>query len=1329
MASLEDKVYRLRDIPADRDRLGVAELIKPFIPDGKLEDITIASLAPTCGFPGRSPTKTATVTVRKTPEIMNNSSTTGEWKLCTPALTNPLILDATFYGLTPLNEVEEHQHKYDCIVISGLASHPMGSWQPRGDDKSYMWIRDTLPQLVPGVRFILYGYDTKLMGSKSFQNVKDLAVGLINQLKAGGWTAVNSKELIFLAHSLGGVVLKQCLYMLADSDAAFQSILDKTKGGIFFGVPSEGMNIQDIEDMLKDQPNRDGLVAEISSNSSFLSSLEERISGITGFRKMRFFWAYETQMTSTLESVNGTYRRSGPGTIMVSPQSATGNRCNSDPISTIPINEDHSKMVKFSVGNHMIDAVADKLREILGNDQHGLDQDLERLAASNFQARASTSQGLGDIDSSDTRDPSEDPDFWYIKSIIKSLRAPERDKRLSQIDKRAGHSFEWAFEDPSVGLTEWLQKGDGLYWISGRPASGKSTFMKFLYNDKRTKQMLRHWYSKGKQHVEANFFFHYRGNLIQKSFEGLLRSILSQILEQAPASFSIIQPLFQHRYRQLINEQSLGSLYQDLEETIVTHDERLSSEMKRKLHAISACEMPEKLFHTIFVEPLRTSNGASIDWQKIEKIIFPCREQLLEILRQAKLLEAKPPVYLPKWNKKTSHRFFSLLFQWLEKIDLKSNLLRLKGLSSYLSNNDSATLTPTEEKIIQDVQDIMHRYHEREKIRQFVQNEPWASPKLQQALFEIIHQRSINLEVCLFIDALDEHDGSPEFIVEFLKDITRKKKKSRTRLKILFSSRPWDIFMTAFGDRPGFRIHDHTENDIRELCIHIIQTECPHSQELLELIEEIVKRSNGVFLWAKLVLQDLTKIAVGAPGSDTGNLSSKLQDTLRSLPSDLIEYYRTIVERIPMSFRREVFCLLEVLAKRVQAIYLHDVPLILNCLRFSDFSARDYIRQKSANPNIRTLESLLRTHAGGFIEIYGPKNGLFKSVYTKLQLMHQTTIDFIQLPEFKSIILESGEQAMNDNGFTFLAKFNLLRWSSLDNDLANVKNRFYRYANNAERTTGKSLYSFFLRNHSNARANFHPSLTCYSSTRVYDFSSDIIEMAFRANLRLFIRDYLQANPSILSQTTACCAGNVFDSFKNNAYSQEEAIQTIDFLASKSFQFRRHADCLADALLDLRINRQNYDSYNSVLQSITRNFTGTEPVVNPPRILDRIIDSSAIKGLEMHAIAKETLSKKPSLLHISSLNITKDLLARKANPNMQDVNGNTPLDGYTSKRYAIMFCPHEYHYQLMVVLAQNGGRLNSSTRKQWEAIMTEFESKGFDISIFEQLKFPKWIPKE
>lgn len=164
-----------------------------------------------------------------------------------------------------------------------------------------MWIRDTLPELVPGVRFILYGYDTKLVGSKSFQTIPDLAVNLINELKTGGWSSPSAKDLTFMAHSLGGVVLKQCLSMLADSGVSYESILQRTKGAILFGVPSEGMDIGDIHSMLGDQPNKSALVNQISDKSDFLSSLEERISGISHVRGMRLFWAYETQTTPTVE--------------------------------------------------------------------------------------------------------------------------------------------------------------------------------------------------------------------------------------------------------------------------------------------------------------------------------------------------------------------------------------------------------------------------------------------------------------------------------------------------------------------------------------------------------------------------------------------------------------------------------------------------------------------------------------------------------------------------------------------------------------------------------------------------------------------------------------------------------------------------------------------------------------------------------------------------------------------------------------------------------------------------------------------------------------------
>ncbi|KAL6789794.1 hypothetical protein J3E68DRAFT_439026 [Trichoderma sp. SZMC 28012] len=795
MASPETKVYRLRGIPAHLDRLGVAQLVQPFLSDGKLEDVRVASLALSCDFWVTNPTKTATLNLKKLPEVVRAAPAAGEWHLPVRALPeHSLILDDTFYGLTPLNEVSQHQ--YDCVVISGLASHPMGSWQPRGDDKSFMWIRDKLPELVPGVRFILYGYDTKLVGSKSFQTVADLANNLINTLKAGGWSSPSSKELAFLAHSLGGVVLKQCFCMLADSDVSSECMLQKTKGAIFFGVPSEGMDIEDIHSMLRDQPNKDALVTEISNKSSFLPSLEEHISGIFQLRGMKLFWAYETQETPTVKLADGAYGRSGAGTILVSRKSATGNRCTSDPASTIQIDQSHSNMVKLSPGSHIFGLISNTLRDILDNNQDAYNQYSERLTLRSLPKMLSNIIPLTNHSSRDIPD---------LDSIIRSLRVDERDERLQQIDKNAGCSFEWAFEDPSIGLTNWLQKGDGLYWVSGRPASGKSTFMKFLYHDKRTSQLLHGWYSKA-VHVEANFFFHYRGSLIQKSFEGLLRSILSQILEQAPGTFSLIRPILQH-----------------------------------------------------------PSPGVS------------------------------------------------------------------------------TMRAPVKQKNTKTIENVMDRYHDREGIQHFSGNEFWTLQILKKALHRIIDQKSMDLDLCIFIDALDEHDGPPEFIAEFLKDITMPR-NSRTRIKILFSSRPWDAFKDAFPDCPGFQIHQHTDNDIRELCTHIINSECPGSQELFQLVEEIVKRAKGVFLWVKLVLQDLSKIAAAAqPGSSTGALSSELRIALQNLPDDLVEYYSTIVERTPQSFRREAFCLLEVVAKGEDIYYLKDVPGILRCLNFSHFSELDQI--------------------------------------------------------------------------------------------------------------------------------------------------------------------------------------------------------------------------------------------------------------------------------------------------------------------------------------------------------------------------------------------------
>ena len=163
-----------------------------------------------------------------------------------------------------------------------------------------MWIRDALPQYLSSVRFLLYGYNTTLVKSSSFQGVHDLAVSLINQLNIDEWSSPTSNSLVFLAHSLGGVVLKQTLLIMANSTGPDHFILPRIRGAVFFGVPSRGMAIPDILAMLEDQPNT-ALVDEISDRSQYLANLERQFRGISYIQRMKLFWAYETKTSPTVE--------------------------------------------------------------------------------------------------------------------------------------------------------------------------------------------------------------------------------------------------------------------------------------------------------------------------------------------------------------------------------------------------------------------------------------------------------------------------------------------------------------------------------------------------------------------------------------------------------------------------------------------------------------------------------------------------------------------------------------------------------------------------------------------------------------------------------------------------------------------------------------------------------------------------------------------------------------------------------------------------------------------------------------------------------------------
>ena len=186
---------------------------------------------------------------------------------------------------------------YSCIAISGLASHPFGSW--RGP-RNFMWLRDGLPKDIPGVRCIIFGYETRLSQTQSFKNVDDIATSLAFQLRSIGRNAPSAKPIVFIAHSLGGIVLKRALVDMARCSDTEMHVLHKIKGILMFGVPSKGMAISHLLTIVHESPN-EGLIRTLEPQLPYLSQLSQQYSGISFLRTIRLVSFYETERSQLVE--------------------------------------------------------------------------------------------------------------------------------------------------------------------------------------------------------------------------------------------------------------------------------------------------------------------------------------------------------------------------------------------------------------------------------------------------------------------------------------------------------------------------------------------------------------------------------------------------------------------------------------------------------------------------------------------------------------------------------------------------------------------------------------------------------------------------------------------------------------------------------------------------------------------------------------------------------------------------------------------------------------------------------------------------------------------
>ncbi|KAI0445831.1 ankyrin repeat-containing domain protein [Xylaria telfairii] len=110
--------------------------------------------------------------------------------------------------------------------------------------------------------------------------------------------------------------------------------------------------------------------------------------------------------------------------------------------------------------------------------------------------------------------------------LMKSLSFPSMYSREWNIQSAKYKTCEWILQHP-VYLT-WLDldrysQSQGFLWIRGKPGAGKSTLMKFIS----TRLLENH-------PTVVSFFFNARGDDLEKSVEGMYRSLLHQLLKNLP---------------------------------------------------------------------------------------------------------------------------------------------------------------------------------------------------------------------------------------------------------------------------------------------------------------------------------------------------------------------------------------------------------------------------------------------------------------------------------------------------------------------------------------------------------------------------------------------------------------------------------------------------------------------------------------------------------------------------------------------------------------------------------------------------------------------------
>ena len=148
------------------------------------------------------------------------------------------------------------------------------------------------------------------------------------------------------------------------------------------------------------------------------------------------------------------------------------------------------------------------------------------------------------------------------RRLLKALTFPEINERRNMIEGRVddpGNTYRWILDNtrikharsentecpPRQTFVNWLKTGTELFWISGKPGSGKSTLMDYIYHniqpEKTGANLLGAWAGSHPVEILTFWFFRPASTPLLRTLYGFWRSLCFQILDSDPNLAKIIR--------------------------------------------------------------------------------------------------------------------------------------------------------------------------------------------------------------------------------------------------------------------------------------------------------------------------------------------------------------------------------------------------------------------------------------------------------------------------------------------------------------------------------------------------------------------------------------------------------------------------------------------------------------------------------------------------------------------------------------------------------------------------------------------------------------------